>query len=76
MFMASFAYREEKGSDVNVASHLLLDVLTGAADAAIVISNDSDLRFPIQEARQRLPTCGPFWVPTGSPSSRWRRRSP
>lgn len=55
MFMASFAYREEKGSDVNVASHLLLDVLTGAVDAAIVISNDSDLRFPIEEARQRVP---------------------
>lgn len=55
MFMASFAYREEKGSDVNVASHLLLDVLTEAVDAAIVISNDSDLRFPIEEARRRVP---------------------
>ena len=55
MFMASFAYREEKGSDVNVASHLLLDELTGAVDAAMVISNDSDLRFPIEEARRRVP---------------------
>lgn len=55
MFMASFAYREEKGSDVNVASHLLLDVLTGAVEAALVISNDSDLRFPIEEARRRVP---------------------
>ncbi|NYK11206.1 hypothetical protein [Leifsonia naganoensis] len=27
-FMASIARREEKGSDVNVASHLLIDVLT------------------------------------------------
>lgn len=27
-FMASVARREEKGSDVNVASHLLIDVLT------------------------------------------------
>ncbi|WP_370944929.1 NYN domain-containing protein [Amycolatopsis sp. cg5] len=54
-FTVSFAYREEKGSDVNVASHLLLDVLEGAVDAAIVISNDSDLQFPIQQARLRVP---------------------
>jgi hypothetical protein len=54
-FMASYAYREEKGSDVNVASHLLLDVLSGTVDAAVVISNDSDLRFPLQEARRRVP---------------------
>ena len=54
-FMVSYAYREEKGSDVNVAAHLLLDILNGSIDAAIVISNDSDLRFPIQEARARVP---------------------
>jgi hypothetical protein len=54
-FMVSYAYREEKGSDVNVASHLLLDVLAGRVDAAVVISNDSDLRFPVHEARQRVP---------------------
>ncbi|MGP3912289.1 hypothetical protein [Nonomuraea sp. 10N515B] len=54
-FMVSYAYREEKGSDVNVASHLLLDLFTGVIDAAVVISNDSDLRFPIEQARQRVP---------------------
>lgn len=54
-FIASYAHREEKGSDVNVASHLLLDVLRGDIDAAIVISNDSDLRFPLQQARERVP---------------------
>ncbi len=54
-FMVSYAYREEKGSDVNVASHLLLDVLQASVDAAIVVSNDSDLRHPIQEARMRVP---------------------
>lgn len=55
MFMVSYAHREEKGSDVNVASHLLADVLTGAVDAAVVISNDSDLRFPVQRARMPVP---------------------
>jgi len=55
VFMVSYLYREEKGSDVNVASHLLLDVMRAAIDGAVVISNDSDLRFPIAEARQRVP---------------------
>ena len=54
-FMASIARREEKGTDVNVASHLLIDVLTGAVDAAVVISNDSDLAFPINFAREHVP---------------------
>jgi hypothetical protein len=54
-FMASVATWEEKGSDVNVASHLLVDVLGGSIDAAVVISNDSDLRLPVHEARCRLP---------------------
>ena len=54
-FMVSIARREEKGSDVNVASHLLLDVLQGNVDAAMVISNDSDLEFPVRQARQRVP---------------------
>ncbi|MBT2229421.1 NYN domain-containing protein [Nonomuraea sp. NEAU-A123] len=54
-FMVSYAYREEKGSDVNVASHLLLDVFKGVVDAAVVISNDSDLRFPIEQVRQHVP---------------------
>ncbi len=54
-FMASIARREEKGSDVNVAAHLLIDVLTGVVDAAVVISNDSDLAFPIGFVRDRVP---------------------
>jgi hypothetical protein len=54
-FMVSVAHREEKGSDVNVASHLLLDVLQGTVDGALVISNDSDLRFPLHQARQLVP---------------------
>jgi hypothetical protein len=53
--MVSYANREEKGSDVNVAAHLLLDVLGGAVDGALVISNDSDLRFPVEQARQHVP---------------------
>src|SRR5215475_542974 len=54
-FMASVATYEEKGSDVNVAAHLLVDVLATGFDGAVVISNDSDLRWPVQEARRRVP---------------------
>lgn len=54
-FLVQYLHLEEKGSDVNVASHLLLDVLRGDIDAAVVISNDSDLALPIREARQRVP---------------------
>jgi hypothetical protein len=34
----------------------VLDVLQEDIDAAVVISNDSDLRFPLQQVRQRVPT--------------------
>ncbi len=54
-FMVSYAHREEKGTDVNVASHLLVDVLTNRVDAVVVISNDSDLEYPVSFARTRVP---------------------
>jgi len=41
----------EKGSDVNLATHLLWDALHGAADAYAVLSNDSDLVTPIRMLR-------------------------
>lgn len=53
-FMVSYLSSQEKGSDVNVATHLLKDVLTKQVDAAIVISNDADLRLPLQLARQEV----------------------
>lgn len=55
VFMTSVARREEKGSDVNVAAHLLIDLLTDVVDAAVVVSNDSDLEFPVAYARSRVP---------------------
>lgn len=54
-FMVSHLFVEEKGSDVNVATHLLLDVLGGRVEAAIVISNDSDLKLPLAAAREQVP---------------------
>jgi hypothetical protein len=45
---------EEKGSDVNIASHLLVDAFHNAFDVAAVISNDSDLAYPIEVVRQEF----------------------
>lgn len=45
---------EEKGSDVNLASHLLMDAFKNDFDAAIVISGDSDLVCPIEMVVQKL----------------------
>ncbi len=45
---------EEKGSDVNLATHLIHDAHTGKFDAAVVVSNDSDLLGPIKIVRQEL----------------------
>ena len=45
---------EEKGSDVNLATALLVDGFTHDFAAAVVVSNDSDLLAPINVVRQRL----------------------
>jgi uncharacterized LabA/DUF88 family protein len=42
---------EEKGSDVNLGCHLLLDALRKKVDTVVVISNDSDLTEPVRLAR-------------------------
>jgi hypothetical protein len=39
---------EEKGSDVNIATYLLLDVFQKNCEVAAVLSNDSDLIEPIR----------------------------
>lgn len=45
---------EEKGSDVNLATYLLMDAFDNLFDAAIVVSNDSDLAEPIRLVRERF----------------------
>ena len=45
---------EEKRTDVNIASHLLMDAFVGRYDTAIVVSNDSDLTTPIEMVVNRL----------------------
>lgn len=45
---------EEKGSDVNLATYLLLDAFDGRMETAVIISNDSDLLMPVRVARYRF----------------------
>jgi hypothetical protein len=49
---------EEKGSDVNLATYLLLDAFERSCEMAVVVSNDSDLREPI-----RIVQAAPFDLP-------------
>ena len=51
--------REEKGSDVNLATWLMVDGMDDVYDEAIVVSNDTDLVEPIRQAGQRF---GPVHV--------------
>ena len=42
---------EEKGSDVNIAAHMLLDAFRNEYDCAVLISGDSDLKAPVEMVR-------------------------
>ena len=69
--IAEFHTMEEKGSDVNLAAHLLNDAWKNRFEAAVVISNDTDLVVPIRmitEERKR-----PVYVVCPGPGGRLRR---
>jgi hypothetical protein len=45
---------EEKGSDVNLASHLVRDAFRKQFEVAVLITNDSDLAEPVRIVAQEL----------------------
>lgn len=45
---------EEKGTDVNIASLMLADGFSGRYEHAALISNDGDLKMPVEMVRTRL----------------------
>jgi uncharacterized LabA/DUF88 family protein len=45
---------EEKGSDVNLATHLVRDACQRAFETAALITNDSDLAEPVRVVRDEL----------------------
>ena len=52
--IATIEVFEEKRTDVNIASYLLMDGYEGQYDTAVVVSNDSDLATPIEMVVSRL----------------------
>lgn len=52
--LRTFEVREEKGSDVNLATHLLMDAVENDFELAVIVSNDSDLIWPIEVVRKRF----------------------
>ncbi len=62
---------EEKGSDVNLATALLVDGFSHDFEAAVVISNDSDLLEPIRVVREQLG--GPVGILNPHPRKRRSR---
>jgi hypothetical protein len=77
-------HTEEKGSDVNLASYLLLDAFDQDCEAAVIISNDSDLAFPVETVRVRFglhvtvfnPHPGPSTAKLQQAATQWRRLRP
>ena len=45
---------EEKGSDVNLAAHLVRDAFQKRFELAVLVTNDSDLAEPVRIVRQEL----------------------
>jgi len=45
---------EEKGSDVNIATYMLVDAFTNDCDQLVVITNDSDLAEPVRIINKEL----------------------
>jgi uncharacterized LabA/DUF88 family protein len=66
---------EEKGSDVNLATHLLHDAWHNDYDVAVVITNDSDLVEPIKIVRRDLSKIVGVLNPQRHPSFELRNNS-
>lgn len=59
---------EEKGSDVNLATHLVYEGMKGLYEGAVLVSNDSDLAEPLRIAREELKKMTGVLCPTKVPS--------
>ena len=67
---------EEKGSDVNLAAHLVNDAHLGRFDTAFVVSQDTDLCEPLRMVNKQLgKTVGLIWLEDSRPGKRHREVS-
>jgi uncharacterized LabA/DUF88 family protein len=60
---------EEKGSDVNLATHLVNDAHLNNFDVALVLSQDSDLLEPMRIVKAMGKPVGLVWLEPSTPSS-------
>jgi hypothetical protein len=67
---------EEKGTDVNIATYLLLDAFRSDSDVSLVISNDADLAEPIRVLMKEFPVNVGIANPCQQPSAELRRLGP
>jgi hypothetical protein len=67
---------EEKGSDVNLATYLVIDTMRGDCDVAVVVSNDSDLCEPIRIVNDEINVPVVLLNPHPSPSAALKRLLP
>ena len=64
---------EEKGSDVNLASHLLFDAWQGRMDTALILSQDTDLLEPMRLLSQEIKMpIGLVWLDNNQPGKNHR----
>ncbi|WP_152015507.1 MULTISPECIES: NYN domain-containing protein [unclassified Bosea (in: a-proteobacteria)] len=66
---------EEKGSDVNLASHLLSDAYNDRFDVAAIITNDTDLVEPIRLVRSEVGKTIGLLTPVPKPSASLAREA-
>ena len=59
---------KEKGTDVNLAVHMLNDAWLDRYDCAVLVSNDSDLAESVRLVRERGKLVGWFMTDTQKPS--------
>jgi uncharacterized LabA/DUF88 family protein len=72
---ATVIRNEEKGSDVNLATHLLHDGIRDLYDVAVVVSNDSDLLEPIKVLREHYDLTVGLLNPHKKPSKHLRKNT-
>jgi len=71
--MASVVKLEEKRSDVNIATEMLMDATSGAADAFMLISGDSDLAGPVSAIRYQVRRPVAVYNPHETPCNELKR---
>jgi len=70
---AEVIHTEEKGSDVNLATYLLMDAFDQDFELAVVLSGDSDLAYPIEVVHRRFRLPVIVWDPGRLPGQKLRQ---